>query len=282
MKDLLQKIKDALRRVAKRLSRRLNYVCRVSINDNSIYIPYIYGIRCKITEPWMIELLRMLLKEKEGAFLDVGVNVGQTLIKLKSLDINRKYIGFEPNPACVFYVNELIKKNKFPDCTILPVGLHTEDRVLSLNLFRDVKTDPSASLIENFRPSNRIIEKLYVPAFRFESLTKLLGFNSIAIIKIDVEGAEMEVINSLLEQIRAYRPIMLLEILPVRTEENVLRMERQRELENIINKINYTLYRVGKNGRAFSSLIRIDTIGIHSDINQCDYVLAPEELLLKY
>ena len=92
--NLLQKIKDALRTAAKGLSRRVNYVCRVRVNDNFIYIPYINGIRCKITEPWMIELLAMLLKEKEGAFIDVGVNVGQTLIKLKSIDINRKYIGF--------------------------------------------------------------------------------------------------------------------------------------------------------------------------------------------
>ena len=74
---LLQRIKGALH-------RRLNYVCRVRINGNTIDIPNINGIRCEITEPWMIELLAMLLKEKEGAFFDVGVNVGQTLVKLKS------------------------------------------------------------------------------------------------------------------------------------------------------------------------------------------------------
>lgn len=232
----------------------------------------------------MIELLAKLLKEKEGAFIDVGVNVGQTLIKLKSLDLERKYFGFEPNPNCVFYVNKLIEKNQFPDCTILPVGLYTDNKVLTLDLFsEDINNiDASASLVENFRPDHQISKKLYVPVFRFECVSKLLKFNSLAIIKIDVEGAELEVIKSLLEQIQAYRPIMLVEILPVYTQENDFRMKRQKELEDIFSELNYTLYRVRKSGDVFSGLIRIDTIGIHSDINQCDYVIAPEELLLEF
>jgi tRNA G46 methylase TrmB len=116
--------------------RRLNYSRKIHINGVEISIPSIRGIATDASEPWMVELLGKLLREQRGAFIDVGVNVGQTLVKVKALDQDREYIGFEPNPVCVFYVQELIKANKFKNCTLFPVGLFTEDRILSLDFFQ--------------------------------------------------------------------------------------------------------------------------------------------------
>jgi FkbM family methyltransferase len=242
-------------------------------------VPLIFGMTCVVTEPWMINLLDKLLKEKDGMFIDVGVNVGQTLIKLKALDPERRYVGFEPNPACVFYVNELIKENKFKNCILFPIGLFTQDRVLSLNLFADDQTDAAASLIAGYRPGQKIYSQIYVPVFRFESVSSLLSIDNVGIIKIDVEGAELEVIKSLSRIIRDYRPIILLEVLPVRSNENVLRKDRQEELEQIFNDLNYIIFRVKKTGSdIYAGLKRIESIGIHSNLNQCDYVIAPNEI----
>ena len=126
---------------------KLNYSRTTYINGVRVSIPAIRGISCFASEPWMVELLDCILPEQQGVFLDVGVNVGQTLVKVKAIDANRKYVGFEPNPVCNFYVQELIKKNDFKNCTIFPVGLFTENCVLSLDLFLNDPTDSSASLI---------------------------------------------------------------------------------------------------------------------------------------
>jgi FkbM family methyltransferase len=234
-------------------------------------------MECIVTEPWMLDILDGLLKRTEGAFIDVGVNVGQTLVKMKSLSIDRQYIGFEPNPACLYYVGELIKQNKFTACTIMPVGLYNQDQVLCLNLYSDDSVDSSASMIKGFRSGNQIRNKIYVPAFRFESIAGLVDFDGIAIVKIDVEGAELEVIQSLLDLIRDCRPIVLIEILPVYTAENLSRLDRQQSIESIFHSLDYIFHRVEKNRGALSSLTKIDEIGIHSDLSQCDYLLAPRE-----
>jgi hypothetical protein len=113
--------------------KKVNYIKKVSINGVRVRIPSINGISCDATEPWMIDLLAKVLQKRSGAFLDVGVNVGQTLVKIKALDPDREYIGFEPNPACVFYVQNLINANSFPNCTLIPVGLFTKDCILSLD-----------------------------------------------------------------------------------------------------------------------------------------------------
>jgi FkbM family methyltransferase len=267
--------------ILKRLNwhlRRLNYRRRIYINGVMISSPTLLGITCEQTEPWIIELLDRLLKEKGGAFLDVGVNVGQTLIKLKALDPGRRYIGFEPNPTCVFYVRELIEENGFQGCTVLPVGLFTRDAVLSLDMFSNDRTDSSASLISGYRPNNKIYSQMFVPVCRFESVANLLDVDKVGVIKIDVEGAELEVVKSLSGLIRSHRPIILLEVLPVYSNENASRKARQEELELIFADAEYTMFRVRKTSTdQYAGLQQLESIGVHSDLSQCDYVIVPNE-----
>lgn len=81
--------KIGFRKKASWCLRKINYTRRICINDVGIRIPSIHGIACKESEPWMIDLLAALLHQRSGAFLDVGVNVGQTLIKVKAIDSDR-------------------------------------------------------------------------------------------------------------------------------------------------------------------------------------------------
>ena len=260
------------------LRDRLVFNKTIKIENTIIKTPVILGLNCNLTETWMIDLLSNLLKEKEGAFLDIGVNLGQTLIKVKGIELDREYIGFEPNPSCVFYVKELIKNNKFEDCTIIPVGLFTEDNVLSLECISDTEVDSAASLIKGFRHSV-IYHKIPVPVFRFQTIANILNIDKIGVVKIDVEGAELEVVKSLYSVFNDCRPLVILEVLPVYSNEKKMRKERQEELEQIFSELNYLFFRVDKSANnAYIGLKKISEIGIHSDLTQCDYVVIPNEL----
>lgn len=260
--------------------RKINYTRKIRINDVGIRIPSIHGIACKESEPWMIDLLAAVLRQRSGAFLDVGVNVGQTLIKVKAIDSDREYIGLEPNPVCVFYTQHLIKANAFEKCILLPIGLFTHDDVLALDLFSDDATDSSATLISKFRQRKKVQSSVFVPVFHFNRLAKILGNKLVGIVKIDVEGAELEVVKSLLDLIKRDRPIILVEILPVYSEANTFRMDRQDELEQIFVDAGYTALRVEKTPAvAYAGLKPVEKIGIHSDLTLCDYVVLPREQL---
>ena len=54
-------------------------------------------------EPWMLQNLVQIAEQAEGTFVDVGVNLGQTLLAVKSIGEDWDYLGFEPNPCCLFY-----------------------------------------------------------------------------------------------------------------------------------------------------------------------------------
>lgn len=278
---IAQTLKQALRkpfRKASIIGRKISGET-VKIEGVRIKTPEISGLICTLTETWMISLLKQLLKKQPGAFLDVGINLGQTLIKVKGLEPDRQYVGFEPNPTCVFYAKELVKKNRFKNCTILPVGLFEQDSLLSLECIRDEEFDSSASLIQGFRPTHKVYRRIPVPVFRFESVAHMVDVDKTAIVKIDVEGAELEVVKSLYQLFETQRPLCLLEVLPVGSAaENPTRQARQTELERLFQDLHYRWFRVVKKGNdTFTGLKEIESIEIHSDLSLCDYVVVPEE-----
>lgn len=119
-----------------RVLNAINMVFTLRVDGKRIRVPFRQGVAMVgIEEPWMLELLSRFLARTTGAFIDVGVNVGQTLVQVKCVDPSRRYIGVEPNPVCVAYVQEFISCNHFEDCTIIPAALHRKDGLLILDLY---------------------------------------------------------------------------------------------------------------------------------------------------
>ena len=277
LENLIQRSKNSIYR---RIGRHFNYTKSIKFNDTVINIPSINGIKCEITEIWMLGILETMFNLTDGVFFDIGVNVGQTLIKVKSIDKERKYVGFEPNPMCVYYIHELVRKNKFNNTTIFPVGLFNKDGILSLEFFSDDVTDSSASLINGFRPNCQIVNRTHVPVFNIKSIAEQIDTDNVSIIKIDVEGAELEVIKSIESVIRSCRPFVLMEILPAYAN-NTFREERQKKIEDFFHSLEYSFYRIEKMQDNSTSLKKIEFIGVHSDLNQSDYMVVPNELIRK-
>jgi FkbM family methyltransferase len=225
-------------------------------------------------EAWLFNIIKESLENKPGAFIDVGVNIGQTLLKVKTINASNDYIGFEPNPTCCFYVNDLIKFNELKNCKLIPVGL--SDKAAVVKLFKKSATDAAASLIEGFREQAFYSSEDYVPVFEGDYLLSLLNLEAISIIKIDVEGGEVEVIRGLRSSISKYQPYILCEILPVRdigTELGSFRKERQDALEKILREENYKIYRILHNGE----IIPLEQFEIHSDLSLCEYMFVPQK-----
>jgi FkbM family methyltransferase len=264
---------------ARHLLGELGYHRAIRIRGVRVVCPTVQGITCGLTEPWLLPILDVLLAERPGTFIDVGVNLGQSLVKLKSLDPQRQYVGFEPNPFCVVYVQRLIEQNQYRNTTLLPVALFTEDCVLPLDLYSAYPADPSASVIEAFRPDQKVYSRLFVPALRFESVTRQVNVGKVAIVKVDVEGAELEALASLSGAIAQDRPILLMEVLPVYSDKNVRRKARQDEIERILSDADYAIYRIRKGaGDSLVGVERLERFDVHSDLTKCDYLIAPDEL----
>jgi hypothetical protein len=111
----------------------------------------------------------------------------------------------------------------------------------------------------------------------------MLEIKKIAIIKIDVEGAELEVLQSLQPVINHHRPMVIMEILPCYTSGNTQRIDRQQKIEAILQGLGYQIIRILKkeDERNIDQLKVLDTIGIHDNLQWCEYLLVPKELTSK-
>ncbi len=276
-------MKCLIPKILNKLLDTFDPVVYITLDEKKIRIPFVSKVGYLdrwITESWMIDLLKNLLPLKEGAFIDIGANVGQTLIKLKCVDPDIQYFGFEPNPLCVNCAMKLIEKNGFENCEIIPVGISNKNEMTTLNCY-DRKTGGGATIVENFR-SQQIVRKIFVPVQAFEYVCKKLNLKKISIIKIDIEGSELEVIKSLKKIFRGQRPFVLCEILPVYSENNTFRKTRQEEIEKIIKTCNYKICRIEKDeDKRFKGLTCLKKFGIHSELSLCDYLFVPYELFEK-
>ncbi len=270
-----------MKKIVSGILSALNFTVPRRFDNKKISIPHINGLKVGISgEPWMLDLLKKILPKRQGgAFIDVGVNLGQTLIKLKAAEPHRQYIGFEPNPICVSYVQKLIAANTYQNCTLIPAGLFPDSQILQLNLYQTNDDDSSASMITELRPVNEIKQTMYVPVTEFDKVAALLNLDEIGFIKIDVEGAELEVFETLLQVITSWRPMILVEILPVRDELDTIKIARQEKIEKMFRNLDFDFYRINKTSKAkFTHLGKITAIGLHSNNLLRDYLIAPTEM----
>jgi FkbM family methyltransferase len=165
-------------------------------------------------------------------------------------------------------VQRLIEANHFENISLYPIGLSDKTHIAQLHYYGTGETDSAASVVYDFRQD--VLKTEYVPCFRFDEL----GIEeTIGVVKIDVEGSELWVLKGMREMIKKNRPAFIMEILPVYSDELQERLIRQEEIEGLLKQWNYSISRIDQKT---GSLTKIDTIGIHSDLEACEYVLIPK------
>jgi FkbM family methyltransferase len=246
------------------------------LNDRRIYVPIINGIKVGVSgEKWMSGILRELFQFAEGAFYDIGANLGQTLIKVRTLDQDRKYVGFEPNPSCLFYLQRLIRSNLWTQVVMVPVGLSNMDGLVELCGSSD--TDPGSTIMKDLRTMLPEGVTRLVPVFRYETICNCLPRDRVAIVKIDVEGAELEVIETLSPLIDRDQPVIVIEVLPTRNGDKQRAM-RNEKLLSTLRSMKYVSYRICKaRNDTYAGIARIDNIGGYTDPVLKDHILVPSE-----
>src|SRR5690606_12356138 len=97
-----------------RLLPRLSVVTKVRLLGTEYRIPVINRVGLANIFPktdWLSDLVKKMQVDERTIFLDVGVNIGQTILQVKAIYPKIRYIGFEPNSVCVAYLNHLVTLN---------------------------------------------------------------------------------------------------------------------------------------------------------------------------
>jgi FkbM family methyltransferase len=275
--------KPYYQRVPYRLLRRLQREVKLQVGPRRLAVPTapVESLAYLYWRPgWKTQLIEALLREQAGVFIDVGANVGTTMLDFLAVaPPAMRYLGFEPNPHCVAFLQGIIERNKLAPCSLSPVGLADSHAVAKLHLLPARPADSAATMLDSLRPQETF-ETIEIPIRRFDALRESLGVADIALVKIDVEGAELEVLRGMAESLAAEKPPVLCEVLhaDAHVDEMVYRA-RTDELARQIHALDYEIWHIAKtaDGRV-SALTHCVELPFRrwtpETAEECDYLLV--------
>lgn len=238
---LPESVKNKIRRIRRKASQMRGCLTKsVDLKENAN------------TEPWLDAVYQTVFQCREGAFIDVGANIGQTMFKILSLDSARQYIGFEPQVSCCCRIQQFLKEHHISNYAILPVGLANKNGTVKLYLRRDTY-DSTVSMVKHFRPESFYTSRRYAYVRKGDEVISELQVTSVSAIKIDVEGAELEVIEGLLDTIGAKMPFIIFEVLNHflavtgdKLDDQYIRFRESRieRMEDILRQLDYVIFNV--------------------------------------
>jgi len=168
---------------------------------------WLFGYYDRLVLGFLREFVQRLKRTHSDhpVFYDIGANIGNHTVFL--LDLFERVYCFEPNPKALEVLNANVAA--FPQVRIFPVGLSNEDAELSF-------TTGSASNLGNAHIVAPDEASAATAKISVRNGDRFIGDQDLAppaLIKIDVEGHEAEVIAGLEATIKQHRPAIVLEIL---------------------------------------------------------------------
>ena len=139
--------------------------------------------------------------------IDVGTNIGETLLNFAKLNRDGLNIGFEPVPYLYEIAKTNIALNRFENIQLVNKGLSSSEEILS---FQEVGENNSGGTF--LTRENNLEGARSVEVVRLDDFVRQNEIEDISLIKIDVEGFEMEVLKGASDTLRRFKPTLFVEI----------------------------------------------------------------------
>lgn len=195
------------------------------------------------------------LSKKTHTFLDIGSNIGYySLLGVKS-NPKMQVFAFEPAFGPKFFLNKNIEINNFSN-NITAVDLALSSTIGDIDFYeveslkyKYLKYNLAGEGNAGTKTTSRNFIKNTVKATTLNQFISSNNIKNIDLIKIDTEGTEVDILNSGLNTIKQFEPIIICETL-----FNTIEIE----LENFFSKLDYDFYNHVEDGLKKVSTIKRD------------------------
>jgi len=198
----------------------------LDISDYMQYCIY-YGVEI---EPR--DVLYGLIKNST-TIIDVGTNIGETLMNFAKMNRDGRNIGFEPVPYLYEKAQTNIALNKFENIELVNMALSSKAETLSFNETNENNSGGTFLTRDDNSDYVRAVQ-----AVRLDDFAEQNRLDNISLIKIDVEGFEMEVLRGAVEVLRKFKPILFVEV------DDAFLLRQQSSVEAIFDLLTSHGYKI--------------------------------------
>ncbi len=198
-----------------------------------------------VWEPHIANLIHSLTSFDDGIVVDIGANVGASSIPIAVCRQNTKFYLFEPHPRVFEQLQKNCSVNNLRNVELVQsavsnlsdshVSFFAQDRSSNMGL-------SSLSKNSNIATFNEIsVANVRLDDF-FENICKDNSEQKVRLIKIDVQGFELEVLRSAKQTIAENRPFIIFEFESEYSSTIDQQNDMQHEITKFFDGMNYELY----------------------------------------
>jgi FkbM family methyltransferase len=149
-----------------------------------------------------------------GTFVDIGAHIGwYTLKAAKVVGLRGHVIAIEPDRDTLQKLRDNIRASGGEAVVVVePVAAYDSETTVPFYSAPNTNTGERSLTLAAASQEGPIKASYSVPARRLDDILKELGVTRVDALKIDVEGAEVHVLNGAVETLDRYRPEISLEI----------------------------------------------------------------------
>jgi FkbM family methyltransferase len=129
-----------------------------------------------------------VIKKTAPVIIDGGANIGMTVLLYKLLYPKSLILAFEPDPENYRLLVKNIKQNKIRNVKTFHAGFTAHEEILNFY------PSTNSSLTSSFKPATTSNNPVLIQSVKLSSLLSQGVFD---MVKLDVEGAEWEIMNDL-------------------------------------------------------------------------------------
>ena len=188
-----------------------NHEAQVELDGNKMIVPnprqsilgrmiYLYGS----WEPVVSQFLRSKLQSRM-VVLDVGAHAGYyTLLMAQQVGQGGRVVAFEPNRAVRELLSRNIELNGYDQVTVCPFALFSHDGTTILETLdnSNMRLSPNAQA----GAAEQVVMR------EFDGCRAELGIERVNLLKLDVEGAEFDVLQGMRDLLTSCHPDLLIEV----------------------------------------------------------------------
>jgi FkbM family methyltransferase len=149
--------------------------------------------------------------------LDIGANQGFfSLMASRLIGASGRIVAFEPSPRDRGYLKQHLRLNRCHNVEMVACALGESDGTADLHVVDGTETGCNSLRPPDIAQPTRVVT---VPVRRLDDVLRSSGVAKVDFIKIDVEGAELSVLQGATELLtRSPRPVILAEAEDIRTK----------------------------------------------------------------
>lgn len=216
--------------------------------DDYLLSEYFYENR--LQEEVEIEFLKQHINN-QSVFFDIGSYNGIYSIILKALFPDLKVFIFEPHPGNYSRIKRNLELNKLSDCKMFDYALSSSSGVSDFYIPDDGSITTVSSFNKNFSQnlSRTSFKRIKINTATVDDVVRKYVVIP-NVIKIDVEGHELETLRGAEKTMSLHKPLILCEVFTKKfNDAESFRKELPNvfELNALIRKYNYRIYSIQEN-----------------------------------